>query len=78
MINEQTLQRQIEAHKESLIQIIELVQTGQWNGQEAMELGVKPTELFHIRFIGGTRQTCDMIDNLFKLIIQARKVCLDV
>ncbi len=76
MINEQTIQRQIEAHKESLVQLIELVRTGQWDRQEALELGVQPTELFHIRFIGGSKQTCDMLDDLFKLIIQAKEVCL--
>ncbi len=76
MTNEQNIQRQIKAHTENLIQTIELVQTEQWDKQEAWELGVQPTELFHIRFIGGTTQTCNMMDNLFKLIIRARKVCL--
>lgn len=75
MINETIIQRQIKAHKENLVQIIELVQTGQWDRQEALELGVQPTELFHIRFIGGTRQTCDMMDDLFSLLVQAKKAC---
>lgn len=77
MIDEQIIQRQIETHKESLVQTIELVQTGQWDRQEALEHGVQPTELFHIRFIGGSKQTCAMIDDLFRLIIQAKKVCLN-
>lgn len=77
MTNEKTIQRQIEAHKESLVQLIELVRTGQWDRQEALELGVQPTELFHIQFIGGSKQTCDMIDDLFKAIIAAKKICED-
>lgn len=77
MTNEQIIQSQIEAHKESLIQIIELVRTRQWDKQEALELGVQPTELFHIRFIGGSRQTCYMMDDLFSLIIETKKVCLN-
>lgn len=77
MTNEQIIQSQIEAHKESLIQIIELVQSGQWKKEEALELGVQPTELFHIRFIGGSRQTCYMMDELFSLIIEAKEVCLN-
>lgn len=78
MTNEEIYQRQIKAHKDSLISIINLVECGQWEVQEALDLGVAPTEIFHIRFIGGTRQTCDMMDDLFDTIIKAKKLCLNL
>jgi len=78
MTNETRYQEQIEAHKQNLIGTIELVKIGQWNGQEAHELAIQPTELFHIRYIGGSKETNQMMDELFNLIIEAKKVCLNI
>jgi hypothetical protein len=78
MTNEIRYQEQIKAHRDSLIGTIALVKSGQWNGQEAHELAVQPTELFHIRYIGGSKETNKMMDDLFSLIIEAKKTCLNI
>ena len=67
----------IKAHKETIKSSIQLVKANMWEASEVLEMVIPSAEEFYMRFIGGTKETCDMVDDLFRDIIEAKEFLLN-